>query len=165
MAERIGAKIDAQELRQRLVPGQEILVRSRRVRTQRAENVNERGEKYLDQVYDYFLAVLGGTNVQEFKKAPETPTWLVFETDSHARIRVTWEFQRECNHLPQEPLTAPQNSVVIVGNEAIASWASRSDYDTEVYRQLRELLYPPTETLPPADRIMVKPIACPSPRI
>lgn len=148
MTERIGAAIDVEELRQRLVPGQEILVRSRRIRLQGTDNVNEKGERYLDQVYDYFMAVLGGTNVQEIKKGPETPTWLVFETNDHARIRVTWEFQRECNRLPQQPLTVPQKSVAIVGNEAIATWASRSAYDTEVYRQLQVLLYSPTEVMP-----------------
>ena len=149
MTERINARIDVQELRQRLVPGQEILVRSRRIRLQGVDNVNKKGKKYLDQVYDYFLAVIGGTDVQEIKKGSKTPTQLVLDTNGYARIRSTWEFQRECNHISQRPLKVPQNSVYIVGNEAIATWASRSVYDTEVYRQLQVLLYSPSEgTLP-----------------
>lgn len=155
MTERIHAKLNVEELRQHLVPGQEILVRSRRIKLQGADNVNEKGERYLDQVYDYFLAVLNGVNIQEIKKGLKTPTQLVFDTNGHARIRATLEFQRECSHSPQQPLTVPQNSVVIVGNEAIATWASRSDYDSEVYHQLRNLLYPSTETLSTAGKIML----------
>ncbi len=140
MPERTGAHINVAELSPKLVCGQEILVRTRTIRLQRPGNVDENGRRYIDQVHDYYLAVLSGVNVVVTRKGLKTPPRLEFETRGFARIRASWEFLREPMYLPEHPLTVLQTSAVTLGTEAINEWANRSAYDEEMCDHLHKLL-------------------------
>lgn len=140
MPERTGALINVAELGPKLVCGQEILVRTRTIRQQGVGNVDKNGRRCIDQVHDYYLAVLSGVNVVVTRKGLKIPPRLVFETRGHAQIRASWEFLREPMYLPARPLSVPLNSVVTLGTEAINEWANRSAYDEEMSDHLHKLL-------------------------
>lgn len=148
MPERIGALINVAELGPKLVSGEEILVRTRTIRLQRARNVDKNGRRYIDQVHDYYLAVLSGVDLVVTRKGLKTPPRLEFKTRGYARIRASWEFLRKPMHLPDQPLSVPLTSVVTLGTEAINEWANRSAYEEEMCDHLHKLLN--GEGIPPS---------------
>lgn len=164
------------EMQNRIKVGEEILLFNQRVQQQSISpreslqliakdgrswvekitriNTNHKGEPFLDQIHDYYLAIVIGPNTT-ICRIKDNPGWIhnaqghrvranpnriQFETQGFVKRRSSYEFGQVLIK-SEEPLKTPTTAQLIaVGRSEIDNWMVGSAYNQEIYRQLSEIM-------------------------
>lgn len=152
---------EAAEMQKRIRVGEEILVYNLQIRNQAThprrllnfvtENgrssvkeevrpfINSRGEPFLDQVHDYYLAVPKSPSVILIQKLGTLP-WIQFDTAGYSKRRATYEFGQELSDSIKTLVVPNTSQLAAVGELEIKKWMAGSALYQEIYRQLKSQL-------------------------